>query len=311
MPTTLLILIFATVAGLCAAVYMMMANKAGGAERLRRMRGNDTRSHATPAKNKNRMSFKDLLVNNLFEPVGKKFSKSKGDHKLQKDLQTAGYHGSRPVAVFYGAKGSLAVGLPIIFWVYRSMLDLPVQQSLLIAGVMGVLGSRLPNFWLGRCIKRRQAKLRMDLPDCLDLMVVSVEAGLGLDSALLKISEKLGRRCTEMASELHMVHLEVQAGRPRHKALKALGERTGVKELQSLVAKLIQAEKFGTSIARSLRVHADSIREKRRQLAEEKAGKTVVKMMIPLVFFIFPALFVVILGPAAMRVAKAMADGIL
>ena len=115
----------------------------------------------------------------------------------------------------------------------------------------------------------------------------------------------MGRRCIEMSSELHMVHLEVQAGRPRHDALRSLAERTDVPEIESLVAKLIQAEKFGTSIATSLRVDSETIREKRKQRAEARAGKTVVKMLFPLVFFIFPAMFVVILGPAVMQVIDA------
>ena len=136
-------------------------------------------------------------------------------------------------------------------------------------------------------------------------LVVSVEAGLGLDQALLKISEKLGRRCMEMSSELHTVHLEVQAGKPRQEALRSFADRTGVPEVEALVGKLIQAEKFGTSIATSLRIHSDTIREKRKQRAEERAGKTVVKMLFPLVFFIFPAMFVVILGPAVMQILDA------
>ena len=291
-------------------MWTLLSQRSASAERVRRL-NNDPPPVIGGQVKPSPKSLKSLIATRIFEPVGKKLASPRDQTKLRKDLQMAGYHSPKAITMFMGSKVSLAVGLPLAFWLYRSLLGLPVNVSIIVAMLVGVLGLRLPSFWLQRSIKKRQNKLRSDLPDCLDLLVVSVEAGLGLDSALLKISEKLGRRCTEMASELHMVHLEVQAGRPRHKALKALGERTGVKELQSLVAKLIQAEKFGTSIARSLRVHADSIREKRRQLAEEKAGKTVVKMMIPLVFFIFPALFVVILGPAAMRVAKAMADGIL
>ena len=305
MPMVLIVgLIFAAVTGGCMAVWSMLGDRSVAADRQRRMEDRGAPSQAVlPAKPTT--SLTGLIANKVFEPVGRMLSAPRGQSKLRRELQMAGYHGSRAQTMFMGARVSLAVGLPLVFWLYRSLLDLPVQQSILVAVILGVLGSRLPTFWLGRTIKKRKEKLRSDLPDCLDLLVVSVEAGLGLDQALLKISEKLGRRCMEMSSELHTVHLEVQAGKPRQEALRSFADRTGVPEVEALVGKLIQAEKFGTSIATSLRIHSDTIREKRKQRAEERAGKTVVKMLFPLVFFIFPAMFVVILGPAVMQILDA------
>ena len=246
------------------------------------------------------------LVLGILEPAGKLFSRSSNQSKLRQDLQSAGYFSPRTVTVFMGAKVAMAIGLPALFFIYRSVFGLPMNTTLLIMAVLVVLGLRLPAFWLARSVSARRERLRAQLPDCLDLMVVCVESGLGMDAALMKISEKMSAACGDLAQELRMVHLEMQAGQPRQDALRHLGDRTGVKELQSLVAKLIQSEKFGTSIAKSLRIHADAIREKRKQRAEEQAGKTAVKMLIPLVFFIFPALFVAILGPAAIQMAKAL-----
>jgi len=249
------------------------------------------------------------LASGFLEPLGKLFSSSRNQYKLRQDMQSAGYYGSRPMAIFGGAKIAVAAGLPLLFLVCRSVLEVPTTTTVLIMGVLVVLGLRLPGFWLARRVKQRRERLRAELPDCLDLMVVCVESGLGLDAALLKISEKMSAACADLAQELRLVHLEVQAGQPRQDALRHLSERTGVKEIQSLVAKLIQSDKFGTSIAKSLRVHADTIREKRKQHAEEQAGKTAVKLLFPLVFFIFPALFVAVLGPAIIQIIKALGKG--
>jgi len=262
-----------------------------------------------PDRNKQHTEIKSLL-SNLLEPVGKLLSTSQNQHKIKQDLQRAGFYGSRPVTIFLGAKVAITIALPMVFLLYRSMLDLPLNMTLLAMAALAVLGMRLPSFWLARRIKARGRRLKSDLPDCLDLMVVCVESGLGIDSALLKISEKMTDTCPDLAQELRLVHLEMQAGLPRQKALHNLADRTGVKEIQSLVAKLIQSEKFGTSIAKALRVHADTIREKRKQAAEEQAGKTAVKLLFPLIFFIFPALFVAILGPAIIQMIAALGNGI-
>jgi tight adherence protein C len=161
-----------------------------------------------------------------------------------------------------------------------------------------LLGYFVPELYLSRKINQRQSKLRKGLPDALDLLVICVEAGLALDQALLRVSQELNIAHPELSQELQLVNLEMRVGKTRLEALRALGQRTGVEDVKALVAMLVQADRFGTSVAQSLRVHSDDLRVKRRQRAEEMAAKTTVKMVPPLVFFIFPALMVVILGPA-------------
>jgi tight adherence protein C len=154
---------------------------------------------------------------------------------------------------------------------------------------------------LARLAKKRQHKIRLGLPDALDLLVVSVEAGLGLDQAIQRVGNELEFAHPELCGELRLINLELRAGKARSEALHNLGERTGVDDVTSLVAMLVQTDKFGTSVAQSLRVHSETVRTKRRQRAEEAAAKTGVKMVFPLVFCIFPAIWVVTIGPAAIK----------
>lgn len=158
--------------------------------------------------------------------------------------------------------------------------------------------------WLLWKIKQRQQRLRLAIPDGLDLLVICVEVGLGLDQSLLRVAQELRIVHPELSEELQMVNLEMRVGKTRLDALRELARRTGLDELKSLVAMLIQTERFGTSIAQSLRVFSDELRTKRRQRAEEMSAKTTVKMVPPLVFFVFPALLVVILGPAVIALMR-------
>ncbi|NQT21531.1 MAG: type II secretion system F family protein [Planctomycetes bacterium] len=267
------------------------------------------RSHQTHPGAQEHADLKSMLSGGL-ESVGKLLSTSQNQFKLQENLQRAGYYGPRPVTVFLGARAATAIALPAAFLLYQSVLDLPLKLVVVAVATLLVLGLRLPGFWLARKVKQRCARLKGDLPDCLDLMIVCVESGLGIDAALLKISDKMSITCADLSQELRLVHLEMQAGNPRQQSLRNLAQRTGVKEIQSLVAKLIQSEKFGTSVAKALRVHADTIREKRKQAAEERAGKTAVKMLFPLIFCIFPALFVAILGPAIIQMLATLGGGL-
>jgi tight adherence protein C len=172
---------------------------------------------------------------------------------------------------------------------------------LLLAAVLGFM---LPEMWLLWKIKKRQHRLRMALPDGLDLLVICVEVGLGLDQSILRVAQELRIVHPELSEELQMVNLEMRVGKSRLDALRELARRTGLDELKALVAMLIQTERFGTSIAQSLRVYSDDLRTRRRQRAEEMSAKTTVKMVPPLVFFIFPALLVVILGPAIIALMR-------
>ena len=181
-----------------------------------------------------------------------------------------------------------------------------LRAGLMTALVSAGIGYILPGMVLARLAKRRQHRMRLSLPDALDLLVVSVEAGLGLDQAVQRVADELSLVHPELSEELRLVHLEVRAGTARADALKNLANRTQLDDLSSLVTMLVQTDKFGTSVAQSLRVHSDSLRTKRRQRAEETAAKTGAKMVFPLVFCIFPAIWVVTIGPAAIKFVQVL-----
>jgi tight adherence protein C len=200
-------------------------------------------------------------------------------------------------------------------WIARASLPIILAGGTLVTGfyrlnpvfilfAAAVLGFVLPDLWLMGRARSRQEDLRMALPDALDLLVICVEAGLGLDQALLYVSQELGIAHPALCDEFDLVNAEVHVGKSRTEALRSLSSRTGVEDIKVLVATLIQTERFGTSVAQALRIHSDELRTKRRQRAEEMAAKTTIKMVLPLVFFIFPALFVVILGPAVISLIR-------
>ena len=216
--------------------------------------------------------------------------------KLQQRLTTAGFRNHEAVAVFFGIRLGCAL---ILFALLASPLVMRPNIALAL-GACG-LGYLLPGMVLGRMAKRRQHRVRLGLPDALDLLVVSVEAGLGLDQAIQRVGEEIAFAHPDLSDELRLINLELRAGKGRVDALKNLAARTGVDDVASLVAMLVQTDKFGTSVAQSLRVHSETVRTKRRQRAEEAAAKTGVKMVFPLVFCIFPAIWVVTIGPAAIK----------
>jgi len=170
----------------------------------------------------------------------------------------------------------------------------------------GALGFYLPQFVLGQLKSARQKEIFLTLPDALDLLVVCVESGLGLDAGLRKVTDEMKGHCKTLCEELALSNLQMQMGRPRREVLHDLGVRTGVDDVKSLAAILIQADRFGSSIAQALRVQSDSMRTRRRQIAEEKAAKTAVQLIFPLVLFIFPAIFVVLVGPAAIQISRGL-----
>ena len=221
--------------------------------------------------------------------------------KLQRKLVTAGVRAHEAVAVFFGIR--LACALLAFALTASPILFHPNLPLALGACALGYL---LPSMALGRLAKRRQHRIRLGLPDALDLLVVSVEAGLGLDQAIQRVGEELAFAHPDLSEELRLINFELRAGKGRVDALRNLAERTGVDDIASLVAMLVQTDKFGTSVAQSLRVHSDTVRTKRRQRAEEAAAKTGVKMVFPLVFCIFPAIWVVTIGPAAIKFVQVL-----
>jgi tight adherence protein C len=210
-------------------------------------------------------------------------------------LTRAGYRGESAVKVFYGCKLVTPILLSAIALVTGLANFGPFFVYLLALGG----GFLAPDFWLGKKIEKRQKKLNRGLPDVLDLLVICMEAGLSLDQATARTAHELAQSQPELSDELNIVVLEQRAGRARSDAWKNMSDRTGVESLRNLVSMLVQTEQFGTSIAKMLRVHSDSLRVQRIQMVEELASKTSVKLVFPLVLFIFPALFLVTLGPAA------------
>jgi tight adherence protein C len=197
----------------------------------------------------------------------------------------------------------------VFFLGTMKMHMMPATRFFAIA-ILALAGMILPKLVLKSMARGRQHRLKLSLPDALDLMVVCVEAGMGLNQAIVKVAEELEKTHPEMSEELKLVNLEIRAGRTRTEALKNLGERTGVDDVISLAAMLIQTDKFGTSVAKSLRVHSDCLRTERIQRAEEAAAKTTIKLIFPLLLCIFPALLVVILGPAFMNLARIFSETI-
>jgi tight adherence protein C len=240
--------------------------------------------------------YQQMLLDSL-KRVGKIAPRSPSEMgKLQQRLVAAGYRTNEALITFFGIRVALALGL-------FAILGLPIIARPNIVMAMGgaALGYMLPAIVLARKAKQRGHRIRLSLPDALDLMVVSVEAGLGLDQAIQRVGVELAAAHPELSDELRLIGLELRAGKSRSEAMHNLGARTNVDDVISLVAMLVQTDKFGTSVAQALRVHSTSLRTKRRQRAEEAAAKTGVKMVFPLVFCIFPALWVVTLGPAVIK----------
>ena len=225
---------------------------------------------------------------------------AKGSSRDKLLIIRAGYRNPDTILTIRGLKIVVPIaGLAAVYFsgLYRANPYMFVPLALL-------LGYLIPDFWLTWKVRSRQGRLRRALPDALDLLVICVEAGLGLDQALMKVSQELRITHRELSDEFQLVNLEMRVGKTRIEALHELGRRTGLDDIKSLVAMLVQTERFGTSIAQSLRVYSDDMRIRRRQRAEEMSAKTTVKMVPPLVFFIFPALMVVILGPAVITLIR-------
>jgi tight adherence protein C len=244
--------------------------------------------------------FESLL--GIVKRVGEKAPRSPkelGTVRLR--LVQAGYRRDEALAVFFGLRIMFAL---LLFVLAATPL---VMKPNILLGLLGLaLGYVLPGMVLARLARRRAHRIQLSLADALDLMVVSVEAGLGLDQAIQRVGSELAFAYPDLADELRLVNLELRAGKARSEALRNVADRTGVEDLGSLVTMLIQTDKFGTSVAQSLRVYSETLRTKRRQRAEEAAAKTGVKMVFPLVFCIFPSIWVVTIGPAAIKFIKVM-----
>ena len=223
-------------------------------------------------------------------------------NKVKRDLMRAGIRSPQALQVFYAVKTILAVALPILVFVgARFFPDIKTQSVVIYAVMAAGVGMLAPNYILHRMVESRMRRLRHGFPDALDLLVVCVEAGLGLGPALQRVADELGVSHPELSLELATVTAEIRAGVQRETALKNLAGRTGLTDIRGLVSLLVQSMRFGTSVADALRVYSDEFRDKRMQAAEEQAAKLSTKLVFPLVLFMFPVFFIVAIGPAVLR----------
>jgi tight adherence protein C len=219
-------------------------------------------------------------------------------------LIQAGYTDPRAVPLYWASRVGLTVGLAALAMVGLPLLGASSTRMLLGIVWLGVLGWVGPTFYVRSRLKARQKEVQLALADMLDMLVVCVEAGLGLNQALVRVADEIEHVSSVMSEQLALVNLEMRAGTPRDEALKNLAERTGLPDIRSLVNMMIQTDRFGTSVADALRVHSETMRTKRRQRAEEAAAKTTIKLVFPLVLFVFPAMFLVVIGPSALAIYR-------
>lgn len=244
---------------------------------------------------------RDVVVR-VFEQIGEQIPLSPADqNETKRDLTMAGFRSDGAIKIFFGIKVIFCIVMFVFsLMIHRHVTDNPVLRIVfLVAGT--ALGYYAPGMYLDKQVKQRQKKLRLSLPDALDMMVVSVEAGLGLDQALQYVGREIGESHPELSDELELVGLEMRAGKRRSEALRNLADRTGEGELRKLVAILIQTDRFGTSMGESLRTHSDFMRLRRRQEAEERAAKVGVKLVFPIFLFILPSMMIVAAGPAMLK----------
>ena len=220
----------------------------------------------------------------------------------------AGWRGPRVPSLFFGMKTLLALGLPAVLLLLGSdaLRQMEGARLMLLLSLLAAIGYYLPNLFLNRAVRQRQQEIFENFPDVLDLLTICIEAGLSLDQAFLKVTGEIELKSKVLAQELQLVLLELRTGFSKEVALRHLALRTGVEDIDLLVAMLIQTDRFGTNVGDALRVHSDNLRTQRRQRAEEAAAKIAVKMLMPLIFFIFPTLMLVLLGPAMIQIQRVL-----
>lgn len=300
--TAFLIMIFLAIAGIAYAMMLVFLPSATST-RLKQIAAKDNASD----ENKADEAWKEKIIK-LSKPLAKLALPEEDWEKsaLRSRFMHAGYRSSGAPYLYFAAKALLALVFPGIFLLAAGIgkLQLSTEVAAMVLLMLATIGYYLPNVILARKIFVRQRELFESFPDAIDLMTVCVEAGLGLDAALAKVGEEIQLSSKILADEIFLVGLELRAGASREKALRNLALRTGVEEIEALVAMLVQADRFGTSTAASLRVYSDTLRTKRRLRAEEAAAKIALKLLFPLIFFIFPSLFVVIMGPAMINIYR-------
>ena len=270
-----------------------------GLERLQRADG------GFEAVQRRRRHERSEKLKGILEVLGGKMEEGRRDTSaIRLFLIQGGYAEASAVQVYWATRVALAFGLAIVGLLVAPALDFTPMKSMMTVFYLGAMGWIIPVFYVRRRIKKRQKEIQLALPDMLDLLVVCVEAGLGMNQALLRVADEIDHVSPVTAEYLGLVNLQIRAGTPREEALQQFAERTGLQDVKSLVSMLVQTERFGTSVANALRVHADTMRTKRRQRAEEAAAKTTIKLVFPLVLCIFPAMMIVILTPAVIGLLR-------
>jgi tight adherence protein C len=293
MPLLLVVVVFVTVVGAVFAFGAAVVSPGSvlGA-RLRALGGQPTlQAESKPAMRER--------IEQALDPLSKAIPLSPADvSRTRRWLIQAGYRDAMDANYYFGSRILMAGAGLFAGLLFGGLDDVP-----LVVGLAG-FGFLLPRFILKRMIKARQHRIRLGLPDALDLTVICVEAGLALDQALMRVGQDLHHAHPDLSDEFHLVNLEMRAGKPRAEALRNLVERTGVDDIRALVGTLIQTDRFGTSVTQALRVHSDSLRTERRQRAEEQAAKTTIKMVPPLVIFVLPSIIFVTIGPAVIGLIR-------
>ena len=253
----------------------------------------------------------ESLAARVAEPINRLVPPSAKDvKKLQKKLMQAGFRSPSAPAVFRVTQLGLMIILPSLVFFGYSLSAEPITEAILPCLGAFATGFLKPKFILNRLVAKRKLRITWGLADALDLMVITMEAGLGLNAAMLKVCDELKTVHPDICKEFELANLEIRVGRERSEALRNLADRSGVEDLNSLVGMLIQADRFGTSIARAVRVYSDSLRTKRRQRAEQAAQKAAFKLLLPLGLLLFPTMFIIILGPALLNIMDMMGGGL-
>ncbi|HSJ05410.1 MAG TPA: type II secretion system F family protein [Longimicrobiales bacterium] len=260
----------------------------------------------TPADQQRRQHRRER-VEDILEIVGRAIAHHSGSAAVVSELLVhAGYRSARAPYLFWGIRIALMAVLAAVGLLTASVLGAAFIVTLLAATYLAAIGYVLPTMVVRSRARARQKEITLALPDAIDLLVVCVEAGLGINQAMLRVAQEIHHVSTVLSGEFHLTNLEIRAGRPRNEALRNLTDRTGVEDVRGLMSTLVQAERFGTPVGPALRVHAEVLRDKRKQRAREAAAKTTIKLVFPLVFCIFPALFVVLIGPALIQIIEAL-----
>jgi len=253
----------------------------------------------------------ESLAARMAEPINRLVPPSATDaKKLQKKLMQAGFRSPSAPAIFRVTQLGLMVILPGLVLFRYSISAQPLSEAMIPALAAVMIGFLKPRFILNRVVSKRKLRITWGLADALDLMVITMEAGLGLNAAMLKVCDELKTVHPDICKEFELANLEIRVGRERSEALRNLAERSGVEDLNSLVGMLIQADRFGTSIARAIRIYSDSLRTKRRQRAEQAAQKAAFKLLLPLGALLFPTMFIIILGPALLNISDMLGGGL-